>query len=92
VTIRTDLDAAIAEHFTGSYAPKGHGLRLRMGVGSRAALVADRGTDGLVYLTEDGLGDEPLWYRGIPIDPVDPPSQNVPATDDRFHGWQIVTD
>ena len=66
-------------------------MRLRMGIGARNALIADRGTDLAVSMVEDGDGVDVIAYCGIAVEAVDPPSQNAPATDVRFHGWQLVT-
>jgi hypothetical protein len=86
VTIRTDLDAAIdASQACGTGLAS---MRLRMGPGARQALVAASTDDMMVAIGDDG---EPYAYSGVPIEAVEPPSQNAPATDARFHGWQLVT-
>lgn len=84
MTIRTDLDAAIDK-----VQALGVGLaamRLRMGPSARAALVADRGTDGEVLIA-DG---EPIGYRGVPIMAVDHPTHDDPESADRFHGFELI--
>lgn len=87
MTIRTDLDAAIeaaAQHGTGLAS-----MRLRMGLGARNALIADRGTDLAVSMVEDGAGVDVIAYCGIPIEAVEPPATGASETDNRFHGWVL---
>jgi len=84
MTIATDIDAAIEAEET----KRKHGKRpkpqtLRCGPAAIAALCACH-----EHLTMEG--DQPVAYRGIPIEPVPPPEHPFNAgTSDRFAGWEL---